>query len=185
MITTRFLSINEYELYGDWLRSQSSETLSEYFGIVVSDDFVGLLINRIINNPEEHYFLVAYNGTEWTGVIHMARISEHQVEFGVMVSERHRHQGIADQLMSEALVWIQNRRFDHLYLHCLNRNSAMKHLAIKHGLELHSEDGDIDAEIQLPPPSILTYTREAVTLQKNIFWRNMRQPWFPFVELHG
>ena len=138
-----------------------------------------------MNNPEEHYFLVALKGNKWVGVIHMARISETQMEFGVMVHEEHRHQGIADEMMREAITWIQNRRFDHLYLHCLNRNGAMKHLAQKHGLELHEEYGDVEAITHVPPPSLLSYIQEGMACQKNIFFMNLQRAWSPFSEIHG
>jgi hypothetical protein len=85
--------------------------------------------------------------------------------------------------MREAITWIQNRNFDHLYLHCLNRNTAMKHLATKHGLELHEEYGDIEAITHVPPPSILSYTQEALTLNKNIFFLNLQNTFAPFGQI--
>lgn len=186
MIATRFLRSTEFSQYGDWLRKQSVETLALYFGVVVGDDYIDSLVARILANPEQHHFLVAFtSNNEWAGVIHMAHISDRNMEFGIMVHKDLRGNGIANELMAEAIVWIRNRGFDHLYLHCLNRNTAMKHIAHKHGLELHEEGGDVDAEVTLPPPSVLTYTQEALNLQKNIFWINLRQTWFPFTELHG
>ena len=185
MLATRFLPKQDFHLYGDWLREQSGETLATYFGIAVSPTFINSLLDGILSNPEEHYFLVATLGNEWVGVIHMARISDKDMEFGIMVAENHRHQGIADQLIEEAITWIQNRGFSTLYLHCLNRNSAMKHLATKHGLELHENYGDIESATHVPPPSLLTYAQEAITANKNIFFMNLRNAWRPYSELLG
>ena len=56
MIATRFLPIQDFELYGNWLREQSAETLATYFGIAVSPTFVNSLVDGIVSNPEEHYF---------------------------------------------------------------------------------------------------------------------------------
>jgi GNAT superfamily N-acetyltransferase len=182
MLATQFLPIKDFHLYGDWLRRQDADTLATYFGVAVSSTFINSLVDGILSNPEEHYFLVATKGTKWVGVIHMARISEKDMEFGIMVAEEARHQGIADQLMKEAITWIQNRGFDTLYLHCLNRNSAMKHLATKHGLELHEEYGDIEATTHVPPPSLLTYIQEARTHQKNIFFMTLQNMWAPYAE---
>jgi RimJ/RimL family protein N-acetyltransferase len=185
MLATQFLPMQDFARYGDWLREQSSDTLATYFGIAVSPTFINSLIDGIVSNPEEHYFLVATKGTRWVGVVHMARISEQDMEFGIMVSEDERNQGIADQLMAEAIIWIQNRKFNTLYLHCLNRNKAMKHLATKHGLELHEDYGDVQARTHVPPPSLLTYVQEAITANKNIFFLNLQNTWAPFQEVLG
>jgi GNAT superfamily N-acetyltransferase len=185
MIATRFLTINEFELYGDWLRDQSPETLADYFGIGVNITYINNLVDGIESNPEEHYFLIAQQGTTWVGVIHMARISEHDMEFGVMVSEHHRHQGIADQLMSEAITWIQNRGYDTLYLHCVTWNRAMKHLANKHGLVMQEDHGDTDVCSRIPPASMISYAQEAATHNRNLFVMTVQQTWRPFNELLG
>ena len=183
MLATRFLPMQDFHLYGDWLREKSPETLATYFGIATSPDFIANLIDRILANPDEHYFLVATKGKKWVGVIHMARISERDMEFGIMVAEEEQHQGIADQLMEEAITWIRNRGFNTLYLHCLNRNAAMKHLANKHGLEVHEDHGDAEVVTHIPPPSMLTYAQEAVTTNKNIFFLNLQNLWAPYADL--
>ena len=185
MIATRFLSINDYELYGLWLREQSEETLATYFGIAVTDTYITHLVDGIVSNPKEHYFLIAVQGSTWLGVIHMARIGEHDMEFGVMVAEQYRNLGIADQLMSEAIVWIRNRGFDTLYLHCVTWNRAMKHLADKHGLVMHEDHGDTEVCSPIPPPSMISYAQEATTRNRNIFIMGLQQAWFPFDELLG
>jgi GNAT superfamily N-acetyltransferase len=185
MISTRFLSINDHELYGSWLREQSEETLTTYFGIAVNDTYITQLLDGIASNPEEHHFLVATQGTTWAGVIHMARVSECEMEFGVMVAEQYRNQGIADQLMSEAITWIQNRGFDTLYLHCVTWNRAMKHLAHKHGLVMQEDHGDTEVRSRVPPPSMISYAQEAATHNRNLFVMGLQQAWRPFNELLG
>ena len=56
MISTRFLGIDDYELYGSWLREQSKETLTTYFGIAVNDTYITHVVDGIASNPEEHHF---------------------------------------------------------------------------------------------------------------------------------
>jgi GNAT superfamily N-acetyltransferase len=185
MISTRFLSIDDHELYGSWLREQSEETLATYFGIAVNDTYIAHLVDGIACNPEEHHFLVATQGTTWAGVIHMARVSECEMEFGVMVAEQYRNQGIADQLMSEAITWIRNRGFDTLYLHCVTWNRAMKHLAHKHGLVMQEDHGDTEVCSRIPPASMISYAQEAATHNRNLFVMGLHQAWRPFNELLG
>jgi GNAT superfamily N-acetyltransferase len=115
----------------------------------------------------------------------MACVSEHEMEFGVMVAEQCRNQGIADQLMSEAIVWIRNRGFDRLYLHCVTWNRAMKHLANKHGLVMQEDHGDADVCSPIPPPSIVSLAQEAATHNRNLFVMTVQQAWRPFNQLLG
>jgi len=185
MISTRFLGIDDYELYGSWLRKQSKETLATYFGITISDTYVNHVMDGIVSNSEEHYFLIASQGATWVGVVHMARISETEMEFGIMVADEYRNQGVADRLMSEAINWIRNRGFDTLYLHCVARNRAMKHLAHKHGLVMHEDHGDTESRTHIPPASMISYAQEAVTRNRNIFIMSLQQAWFPFNEILG
>jgi GNAT superfamily N-acetyltransferase len=185
MISTRFLSVTDYELYGSWLREQSEETLATYFGVAVSTTYITHVVDGIVSNPEEHYFLIAVQGSTWAGVIHMARVSEHEMEFGVMVAEQYRNQGIADLLMGEAITWIRNRGFDTLYLHCVTWNRAMKHLANKHNLIMLEDHGDVDVCSRVPPPSLISYAQEAATRNRNMFVISLQQTWFPFNEMLG
>jgi RimJ/RimL family protein N-acetyltransferase len=115
----------------------------------------------------------------------MARISEREMEFGIMVAESYRNQGIADQIMSEAITWIRNRGFDTLYLHCVTWNRAMKHLAHKHGLFMQEDHGDADVCSRIPPASVISYAQEAATHNRNLFVMTMQQAWRPFNELLG
>jgi len=61
----------------------------------------------------------------------------------------------------------------------------MKHLAVKHGLEVHKDHGDAEVVTRVPPPSVLTYAREAFTANKNIFFMNLQHAWRPFGEMLG
>jgi GNAT superfamily N-acetyltransferase len=115
----------------------------------------------------------------------MARISEHDMEFGVMVAEQHRNQGIADLLMSEAITWIRNRGFDTLVSALCPWNRAMKHLANKHGLVMQEDQGDTEVCSRIPPPSMISYAQEAATRNRNIFIMSLQQTWFPFNEILG
>lgn len=180
MLATHFLPEQDFDQFGDWLREQSPDTLATYFGIAASPAFISNLMDKIKSNPGEHHFLVATSNSKWVGVIHMACVGNHDMEFGIMVAEDCRYQGIADQLMNESITWIRNRGYDHLYLHCLNRNRAMKHLATKHGLTVYEDHGDAEVCTKVPPPSFFTYAQEAITANKNIFFVSLNQSWSPF-----
>jgi RimJ/RimL family protein N-acetyltransferase len=185
MITTRFLTTSEYGQYGNWLKKLDFETRRTYFGIPQSDEGIDVLITGIKNNPTKHNFLVAEYKNQWIGTIHIAESEIDEVEFGVIVDADHRGNGIADRMMREAIVWARNRGYHSLYLHCLSWNQPIKHLCIKHGMQLHSEYGETETKMPLPPPDLHTYTEEMLTRNKNVY-RMMLQRMVPFLdEVYG
>ena len=93
MIITSFLPVKEYSKFGDWLKIQDEETRQMYFGVAGNQHVITALMERVLANPDDHYFLVAKDNGRWAGTIHIA-VSGKVVEFGVIVDEdlsRHRH----------------------------------------------------------------------------------------------
>jgi len=178
MITTRFLSRDNYEMYGEWLLRQDEETLKNYFGVKVTAGFIQQLMDRITTYPGKHYFLVASDDSQWVGALHMATHLNVYVEFGIIVAREHRGQGIADQLMDEAVTWAQNRNYQRLYLHCLSWNQPIKHLCQKYGLNIQQQDGSSEVNVQLPPPSMISVGKEFMSNNRNIWTRMLERPWY-------
>lgn len=177
MITTRFLPTGEYSMYGDWPLRQDPETLRNYFGIAVTPGFVRNLVDRVEFSPGKHQFLVAEDGSNWVGALHMAMNLNADIEFGIIVDREYRGRGIADQLMDEAVTWAQNRRYKRLYLHCLSWNQPIKHLCKKYGLEIQDRDGSGEVNVELPPPSMLSVGKELALANRNIFTRMLECKW--------
>ena len=149
MITTDFLHRDNYQQYGNWLKQQSSVVLSDCFGTLVDHDFITQLVENVVSLPGKHYFLVASDGSQWAGVLHMTTQINARVEFRIIVDQQYQGQGIAGRLMSEAVVWAQNHKYKQLYLHCLPHNQPIQHLCKKHGLEIRYHNGVVDAEVDL------------------------------------
>jgi GNAT superfamily N-acetyltransferase len=184
MIITEFLPIGKYSQYRDWLEIQDEETRQLYFGVAGTQHLIEDLIDRVIGNPDEHYFLVARDGTAWVGTIHIA-MHKRSVEFGVIVHEDYRGQGIASQMMEEALIWARNRGYRELYMHCLGWNKPIKHLCQKHGLTTTNMLGDTEAELELPPADWITINREFVTKQRNLYHTFLQTKWMLYQEIYG
>jgi GNAT superfamily N-acetyltransferase len=177
MINTIFLPRGDYELYGDWLNRQDAETLSMYFGIPVTREFIQQLQDRILTNNQDHHFLVAFDHEQWIGVLHLATNQKMEVEFGFIVDSKYRGHGVADRLMDEGVIWARNRGYKRLYLHCLSWNKPIKHLCNKHGLEMHTIDGDSEVEVELPPPSLISIGKEVSSIQRNIWSKMIEKTW--------
>jgi RimJ/RimL family protein N-acetyltransferase len=174
MITTEFLPVQDYALFKNWLEIQDEETRQLYFGVAGSQFLIESLMDRVTGNPDEHHFLVAKDSNQWVGTIHIAT-HNHSVEFGVIVREDYRGQGIANLMMDEALIWARNRGYRELYMHCLGWNKPIKHLCQKHGLETRNMMGDTEAELHLPPADWITINREFVIKQRNLYHKFLQK----------
>ena len=181
MITTRFLFTSEYNQYANWLKRLDFETRQTYFGVPQNDEGINTLVKGIVDKSKEHFFLVAEYKGNWIGTIHIAETSIDEVEFGVIVDPEHRGKGIADRMMSEAIVWARNRGYHSLYMHCVAWNQPIKHLCKKHRLEMRTESGETDVKMPLPPADLTTVTQEMITHNRNVY-RMMLQRTVPFLE---
>jgi RimJ/RimL family protein N-acetyltransferase len=180
MITTRFLAESEYPQYALWVKKLTPEIRSTYFGVAYTDEQIDRLVDGIVEKSDKHNFLVAEFKGEWIGSIHIAEVTEEEVEFGFIVDAEHRGHGIADRMMKEALLWSRNRGYHSLYMHCLSWNQPIKRLCIKHGMELHTEYGETETKLELPPPDFSTITEEVLTRNRQAY-RMMLQTFNPFL----
>lgn len=181
---TEFLPATRYYQYTDWMKNQDAEARRLYFGVAGGDDMIDRLMLTIEADPDNHKFLVAVSHGHWAGTIHIA-ISGTQVEFGIMVGESYRGQGIGGMLLEQALIWARNRGYRELYMHCLSWNQPIKHLCAKHGLQLRNMLGETDVTIPLPPASWTTLIQETNTKNRNIFHTFLENSTFLYHEIYG
>ena len=116
--------------------------------------------------------------SQWAGTIHIATHTQ-EVEFGVIVALLHRRQGIANIMIDQAITWARNRFYTDLYMHCIERNSAIKRLCQKHDLKVRNMMGDSEADLVLLPPTPLTFLKEQLTTQYNLLAK-----FFPYQYSH-
>lgn len=184
MIITEFLAVKEYSKFGDWLMIQDEETRQLYFGVAGNQHVIQALMYRVLANPDNHFFLVAKDGSRWAGTIHIA-VSNKVVEFGVIVDKDYRGTGIAGDMLDEAIVWSRNRGYTELFMHCLGWNKPIQHLCHKHGLETHNMYGDSEVEMKLDPANWVTINREICIKQRNLFHRFLQNNPFLYREMYG
>lgn len=184
MIITEFLPVQDYKQYGDWLEIQDEETRQLYFGIAGSHHVIHALIDRVVGNPDDHHFLIAKDGARWVGTIHIA-VHNRVVEFGIIVDEEYRGQGVANLLMEEALIWARNRGYEELYMHCLGWNKPIQHLCHKHGLTTTNMLGDSEVELKLEPANWITINKEICIKQRNLFHKFLQNTNTLYHEIYG
>ena len=176
MIITEFLPAQDYSQFGDWLKTQDEETRQLYFGVAGSQHVITALMERVLSNPDDHHFLIAKEGNRWVGTVHIA-VSGQVVEFGLIVDEEFREQGVAGEMLEEAIVWSRNRGYTELFMHCLGWNKPIQHLCHKHGLETKNMYGDSEVEMKLPPANWVTINKEICIKQRNLFHRFLQHTW--------
>jgi RimJ/RimL family protein N-acetyltransferase len=184
MIITEFLPVEDYKKFGDWLSMQDEETRQLYFGIAGSQYIIEELLKRVLAKPDDHYFLVAKDGNRWIGTIHIA-VTGQLVEFGLIVDAEHRGQGIAGDMLEEAIVWARNRGYKELFMHCLGWNKPIQHLCHKHGLSTQDMYGDSEVEMKLPPANWITINKEICIKQRNVYHKFLQKNWILYHELYG
>jgi GNAT superfamily N-acetyltransferase len=169
MITYRVLFDQELPKYAVFLKQRSMGSLSIYFGHAVTNERIDMLVDDMVAKPDMHHVVVAEDvDGEIVGTVHIAHMNDHEVEFGVMVAEGYRKQGIASGLMDYAMTWSRNRGYTDLYMHCLSYNAPIKHLVTKHGLAISRDGIESDARVTLPPTNIFSIGHEMVLRQRNV-----------------
>jgi len=184
MIITEFLDKANYDRFGTWLEIQDDETRQLYFGVAGSQPLIKNLMDKVLMAPENHYFLVARDGDRWAGTIHIATHNL-SVELGIIVDKKYRGQGIASDLLDEAVVWARNRGYTELYMHCLGWNKPIQYLCHKHGLTTKDMLGDSEVELALLPATWITINREFCIKQRNLFHVFLQNNNQLYQELYG
>ena len=168
-VFTHFLPETQISRYGSWLKTLDPQTLRNYFGISLSAEGINRLIRKFKQDKANHHFLIAHHDGHWAGVIHIACLDD-AVEFGVIVKKEFRRHGIADQLLSEAITWAQNRGYHTLYMHCVIENQAIRYLCDKHGLQSRNIYGDVEGYMRLPKANWRSLWKEYWQRQANWYY---------------
>ena len=96
------------------------------------------------------------------GAVHVALLNDH-AELGLSVLAGHRGRGVGGALFERAAGHARNRSVPRLYMHCLNENAAVVHIARKFGMHIVAGAGEADAHLELPPASPGSIAGEFVT----------------------
>jgi RimJ/RimL family protein N-acetyltransferase len=97
------------------------------------------------------------------GMAHLALDRDHHyAELGLSVEPAQRGHGYGLALLSRGKLAAVTRGYTTLFMHCLAENKIMIHLARKAGLKLVTEQGEVDAHLQLETTSHAAVAREAL-----------------------
>jgi RimJ/RimL family protein N-acetyltransferase len=97
------------------------------------------------------------------GMAHLALDrNHHYAELGLSVEPAQRGHGYGLALLNRGKLGAVTRGYTTLFMHCLAENKIMIHLARKAGLKLVTEQGEVDAHLQLETTSHGAVAREAI-----------------------
>jgi GNAT superfamily N-acetyltransferase len=105
--------------------------------------------DRVEKNPTNHKIFVIED--DECAVIAVGHISleDDPVELAFSVLKEHQGQGMGSALMKRCIEWCQNRSIKTGCMVCLSRNTAVKKLALKHGIMIEEAD-ESEATLSIP-----------------------------------
>ena len=154
MITVQHANIYKISDYARHLKNLTEEDRYSRFGYKASDYNIDQLILNMCYNPKDHELWFARNDEQRVGWGHMAKNQDGSWELAVSVDSEYQRQGVANDLMKEMLIWAKFHHIPEVYMHCIENNKVIQHLATKHKLKTRERgDGERTAAIAIPEPS--------------------------------
>lgn len=164
---TNIYKISDYSRH---LKALTPDDKISRFGYPASDYSIDQLILNMCYHPHDHELWYARDDGERVGWGHMAKNDDGSWELAVSVQKEFQRQGIGNQLITEMLAWSKFHKISELYMHCIEDNKVIQHLANKNELKTRSRgDGERTASIEIPNPTILETNTQLFKEQKEIF----------------
>jgi RimJ/RimL family protein N-acetyltransferase len=144
------------------LQTLSPEDRRLRFGTYMNDAALDQYVNRI-DFAHDKVFGIYGRDMLIIGMAHLALDHvHHYAELGLSVEPAQRGNGYGLALLNRGKLSAVTRGYTTLFMHCLSENRIMIHLARKSGLKLVTEQGEVDAHIELEATSDAAVAREAL-----------------------
>ena len=179
------LAAAELPKYRDHLLRLDAEDRRLRFGFIIDDAGISKHV-RQLDLRTDRIIVQIDDDLRVIGAAHLARADGGAVEFAVSVDRAWRGHGLGAQLFDQAMVRARNRGMRRAYIYSLVDNQVMRHLARKAGMEIHSEAGESEACLALPPPTPLSLLRELASERWGMYDYSVkanRRGWRPLVAL--
>ena len=155
--SARLLLISEYHLYREHLLELDDNSRQLRFGIPTSDHNINHFCDKIEANPDQHIiFGIFGDQLQLVGVGHVATGSLYELAFSVLLP--YQRNGMGTVLFDCMSTWCINRGHHRAYMVCLSNNTAVRKIAAKYAIIMHTTYGETEANLEFPwatPISIL------------------------------
>lgn len=156
MIYTYRTNIYKIPDYSRHLKSLTDEDKISRFGYLITDHMVDQFILSMCYHPEDHELWYARTDDTRVGWGHLAKNPDGTWELAVSVQKEYQRQGIGDKLITEMLEFAKFHQIPEVYMHCIEDNRVIQHLASKHELKTKERGaGERTAALEVPQPTLL------------------------------
>lgn len=168
-ITVKKTSVYRLADYGTHLKNLSDDDKFSRFGYNAPNHMIDQLILRMVYHIEDNELWYAKVDDKIVGWGHMVKDTDTAWELAVSVDKEYQRRGIGNKLIEEMIQWAKVHDIGKVYMHCIEQNRVIQHLAIKNKLETRSrEAGERTAIIEVPNPTIADLGQQFWKEQKEI-----------------
>lgn len=169
MIYTYRTNIYKIPDYSRHLKNLTDEDKISRFGYLITDHMIDQLILNMCYNPSEHELWYARTDDTRVGWGHLARNPDGSWELAVSVDREFQRQGIGNKLISEMLEFAKFHHISEIYMHCIEDNRVIQHLASKHDLTTRERGaGERTAALEVPEPTFVEANKQLWKEQSEI-----------------
>lgn len=170
MIYIHHTNIYKIHDYSQHLKNLTIADKISRFGYQASDYSIDQMILSMCYNPSEHELWYARTEDQRVGWGHLAKNHDGSWELAVSVQNEYQRQGIGNQLINEMLEFAKFHKITEVYMHCIEDNRVIQHLANKNDLKTRQRgDGERIAALEIPEPTILEANTQLWKEQTEIF----------------
>ena len=169
MITINHTNIYKIADYSRHLKNLPTEDRFSRFGFNIPDSSIDQLILNMCYHPKDHELWYARTDDTRVGWGHLVKNNEDSWELAVCVDREYQRQGIGDMLIKEMLAWAKVHHIPEVYMHCIEENRVIQHLAKKHELKTRDRGpGERTASIKVPEPGFFEAQTQLLKEQAEI-----------------
>lgn len=161
MIYTHRTNIYKIPDYSRHLKNLTDEDKISRFGYLITDHMIDQLILNMCYHPNDHELWYARTEDTRVGWGHLARNPDGSWELAVSVDRDYQRQGIGNKLIAEMLEFAKFHQISEIYMHCIEDNRAIQHLAEKHELKTRERGaGERTAALEVPEPTFVEANKQ-------------------------
>ena len=156
------------DVYARHLKALTPEDRYTRFGYTITDYSIDQLILKVLYNKSHNHLFTAKKNGIIIGFGHVAS-EGNDWELAVSVDQEYQGQGVAGDLIKFMIDWGKVHGIHSVYMHCINDNKKIQHLAHKHGLRMIERTGsELTACVELPDATPADYTKDFMREQHDL-----------------